>query len=358
MGGGFAYHSPMQGGEENPVCPMAKEGSAVAETEQQQVRDDLISIIVPLYNVAAYVEASLDSVLAQTHTNWELILVDDGSTDGTASVCDHYAERDSRIRVFHKKLGGAADARNAGLDEARGRYITFLDGDDYLSRDMMACLLAALLREDADVSMCNYITVQGRGGGRGHREEPIVPGVISGVEAVMRTFGDGSIPYVVPWNKLYKRELWDGIRFPSGQIREDEFVAHRVLSRCKRVVLIEDALYYYTQRSDSAMTNSSPAMEAAYYASMLDKCICVDELGEHEFAAEQFTFWSMAASKCCVELRNEPEAWDALRALRRQYRAAFFLRKNCNRRQRMHLDLIYVSPRLHEAVLGHVRKGK
>lgn len=329
-------------------------------TDDDLVRemDDLISIIVPVYNVAPYIEASLDSVLAQTHTNWELILVDDGSTDGTGSVCDHYAERDSRIHVIHKENGGAADARNTGLDEAHGRYITFLDGDDYLSRDMMACLLEALVREDADLSICNYITVQGRAGGRAPREDIISAGVITGAEAVMRTFGDGSIPYVVPWNKLYKHELWEGIRFPSGQIREDEFVAHRIFARCRRVALIEDALYYYTQRSDSAMTNPSPAMEAAYYASMLDKCVCIDELGEHGFAAEQFTFWSMAASKCCVELRHDPEAWDSLRMLRRRFRAAFFLRKNCDRRQRMHLDLIYVSPRLHEAVLGRVRKQK
>lgn len=333
-------------------------GCAVAEADMARNADDLISIIVPAYNVAAYLEASLDSVLAQTYGNWELVLVDDGSTDGTSTVCDHYAERDSRIKVIHKKNGGAAEARNFGLDAATGRYIMFLEGDDYLSKDMMASLLAALAREDADVAMCNFIDLRGTGDGRNRHDDSIRTEVISDYEAVIRTFGDGSVPYVVPWNKLYKRELWEGIRFPSGQIREDEFVAHRIFARCRRIACIEDSLYYCTRRSDSSMTDTSPAMEAAYYASMLDKCVCVDEMGGHEFAAEQFTFWSMAASRCCVALRDEPEAWEALRALRRRFRAAFFLRKNCNRRQKRHLDLIYVSPRLHEAVMGRVRRVK
>lgn len=124
------------------------------------MKEDLISIIVPVYKVENYLSKCLDSMICQTYKNIEIILVDDGSPDNSGKICDDYAKKDSRIKVIHKENGGLSDARNAGLKIATGKYIGFVDSDDYISVEMYEKLYNQAKKEDADIACCNYYRVK------------------------------------------------------------------------------------------------------------------------------------------------------------------------------------------------------
>lgn len=224
----------------------------------------LISIIVPVYNVEEYLADCMESVLKQSYTNLQVILVDDGSTDRSGLVCDRYAERDSRIQVIHKRNGGLSDARNAGLDIAEGDYIVFTDSDDFLHRDYLKVQYENLVQADADMAVCDYHmydTGQSVCNGLSNRIS-----VVEEKDITAQLYENPGM-LIVAWNKLYKRFLWDGIRYPVGRLHEDEAVIHEILVRCKRIVLTDAKLYYYRQRENSIMGQvSDKSIQDAVYA--------------------------------------------------------------------------------------------
>lgn len=213
-----------------------------------------ISIIIPVYNVEEYLEKCICSVIAQTYKNTEIILVDDGSPDRCGEICDEYAEKDNRIRVIHKKNGGLSDARNVGIENASGEYIMFIDSDDYIHPEMIQKLYAALIEESADMCICGMKWVNGDG-------SPYTDVLPCPVENCVLTrdnmFDVFNIPeyfyFVTAVNKLYKKMLFDEVKFPFGKRNEDEFVAHRIFDKCGKIVCIKDCLYCYVQRGDSIM---------------------------------------------------------------------------------------------------------
>lgn len=199
---------------------------------------NLISIIVPVYNVESYLEQCIDSILAQTYKNLEIILVDDGSTDRSGEICDRYAEQDSRIRVVHQVNNGSSRARNAGLEICHGDYLGFIDGDDYVAPDMYRILLDNLRREDADISVCDSYAVF-----PDHieiSEHENVFFAFSGKKAAESLFirnktFSGGVKRVV-WNKLYRRSVFfsengDCVVFPEKKesYGEDNYVTPMVL---------------------------------------------------------------------------------------------------------------------------------
>lgn len=218
-------------------------------------RRELISIIIPVYRVEQYLNKCVQSVVSQTYKNLEIILVDDGSPDKCPAICDEWANKDSRIKVIHKENGGLSDARNAGLAIAKGKYIGFVDSDDYIEETMYELLYTAIKNEDADLAICNLEKVTEAG-------EPLSAGsyvkreVFSKEEGLYKILDANNWSYVTAWNKLYKREIWDGIEFPKGKIHEDQFVIHRIIFQCQKIVAIEDKLYKYVQRSGSIMTGT------------------------------------------------------------------------------------------------------
>lgn len=215
-----------------------------------------ISIIVPVYNVEAYLPACVESIRAQSIRNLELLLVDDGSPDGCPQLCDAYAAQDPRIRVLHKKNGGLSDARNAGLEAATGEYIGFVDSDDFIAADMYETLLAELERSGADLVLCNYDEIEERTGNVLPRGSDLKNECLTGEQALeklnSRYYGD----YVVAWNKLYTRKALRDVRFPVGKIHEDQFVAHRIFANCDVVACIDRPLYHYVQHPGS-ITNQA-----------------------------------------------------------------------------------------------------
>ena len=197
-----------------------------------------ISIIVPIYNVEAFLQRCVESVLIQTYKNWELILVDDGSPDNCPQICDDYALKDCRIKVVHKENGGQADARNYGLDVASGAYVMFLDSDDYIHPNMLSTMLKVSLQENADIVQCSFL--------RGSDDVfPIIDERCSRKLYDNHTIFYSSKQKLILWAKLYKRELWDGVRIPTGIYYEDDASTWRLYYRSQKTVLISIPYYYY-----------------------------------------------------------------------------------------------------------------
>ena len=207
-----------------------------------------ISVIIPIYNVEKYLKRCIESVIKQTYSDLEIILVDDGSQDGCAKICDEYKKKDERIIVIHKKNGGLSDARNVGIKVATGEIISYIDSDDYLDLDMYEKMIKAMEEKNADIVVCgtNIDYEDGHTKVKCEKEEKS----FNREEALIELNSFKSFDMAV-WNKLYKREVVDKIEFPVGKKSEDYFVMYQYFARAKKVVIINQAKYHYFQRSNS-----------------------------------------------------------------------------------------------------------
>ena len=211
-----------------------------------------VSVIVPVYNVERYLEECLDSLKNQTYTNLEIILIDDGSTDGSGSICDNYASQDNRFKVVHQINQGAACAKNRGLDVFTGDYFTFLDSDDYVECDWIESMYNVMNEHDCDIVECSFVKKYI------NREEKVYS-----LEKEQQKIFDTSeyLKFYIDhwhssllWNKLFKRELTKDIRFKNERrCIDDEFYTYKLCSNAKKVVLIDKVLYHYRQRKSSAV---------------------------------------------------------------------------------------------------------
>lgn len=220
-----------------------------------QLMEDLISVIIPVYKVEKYLERCMDSVLAQTYEKMEIILVDDGSPDACPSICDRYAARDSRVTVIHQENTGLSGARNAGIDKAKGRYLAFVDSDDYLAPDFLECLYQACTETGSDMSVCRWEYVRGEAipeKGNGRTE------TFTGRQMLANLYIPDGAYFVVAWNKLYKRELFEEIRYPVGRIHEDEATTYRLYDRASRAAYVDRSLYGYFVAPSSITRGFNP----------------------------------------------------------------------------------------------------
>lgn len=206
-----------------------------------------ISVIVPVYKVEPYIHKCVDSILAQTFTDYELILVDDGSPDICGNICDEYAQKDARIHVIHKENGGLSDARNAGMKIASGEYVIFIDSDDYIDADMLSYLYENLKKADADMATCGIYEVYAD---RIEKQEEEPDFVCSGEEAFRCILRGHTIRGEI-WNKLIKRSCISDLEFPKGKLYEDIFYTVDMMQRIKKVAVGTKPKYYYLHRSDS-----------------------------------------------------------------------------------------------------------
>lgn len=211
---------------------------------------ELISVIVPVYRVEPFLDRCVTSLVNQTYTELEIILVDDGSPDNCGTMCDAWAEKDSRIRVIHKENGGLSDARNAGLEIASGEYIAFVDSDDWVSSEFLQELFETLQNTHSDIVECEILRTTG-----------IVSGPLTEIgksnnytpKEALKLLIEDRIFHQYVWNKLYRKEVMDSISFAIGKTNEDEFWTYQVFGRANRVTKLNKPLYFYFQRSDSIM---------------------------------------------------------------------------------------------------------
>ena len=211
-----------------------------------------ISIVVPVYNVEKYLGRCIESILRQTMTELEIILVNDGSKDSSGEICDQYAAKDSRIKVIHKNNGGLSSARNTGIEHSSSEYIGFIDSDDYIEADMYEVLYRNIKEENADISMCDLIhCYEGREEKKQLAKEYCVWDSKEAIKVVM----EAKKTSVTAVNKLYKRELFSEIRYPLQKLSEDAFVIVELLLKANKVVFTSEKKYYYVHRKNSITTS-------------------------------------------------------------------------------------------------------
>ena len=274
----------------------------------------LLSIIVPVYDVERYLPKCMDSILAQTFTDFELILVDDGSPDNCPALCDAAAAKDARIRVLHQKNGGLSAARNAGLDVARGEWIGFVDSDDYIAPEMYEILYKAVQSTGADLALCDYVKVDETGALCTQTHVAVPQKSLTGRELLQKAYWT---TVQIAWNKLYHRTIFAQLRYPGGKLNEDFFVIPERCLNTQKAVVVPDVLSYYVQRGDSIMGKSRTLRhyDAAEAAQHYWNCLVENRVYETLPAAAECTFcvvsriyWTLPAA-----LRKEPRSMEMLR---------------------------------------------
>lgn len=244
---------------------------------------DSISVIVPVYNVEKYFDCCIQSILNQTYQNLEIILVNDGSKDKSAAMCDRYAKADRRIKVIHKENGGLSSARNEGLNIATGEYVAFVDSDDYIHHKMYETIMERMKQTNAEIGICDYkeVTVN---------ESPDLDKVPPNINSTLLTANEAHDAYyiyekkarfIVAWNKIYKRKLFDDIRYPLGKIHEDTFTTYKVLFRTKRIVWVDYPFYFYRIDRDESIMNQEFCVKRLFILDALqDEMAFLREVGQ------------------------------------------------------------------------------
>ena len=321
------------------------------------MENETITVIVPVYNTRQYLPRCLESICLQTYPDLEILLIDDGSTDGSGLVCEEMGKKDDRIRTLHKENGGLSDARNYGIDHAKGDYLLFIDSDDYLAPEMVQRLYLALKQKDAQMSICNCLEVDEAG--NPVPEDPFFPiqdETLTGMEAVEKLFERKGWCYTVAWNKLYKKELFSAIRFPKGKLHEDAFTTHRLFAICERISCVRYTGYYYVQHDGSIMHTRSAKSYLHAAEAYLERA---DFLNAHElYKAAGYAYFISGIYLSKVYLAGEPteELRQEIRETIKEFRKRVRLGSSRNMKERIQIRLISISPRLYRKII-RVRDG-
>lgn len=208
-----------------------------------------ISVIVPIYNVEKYIKRCIESLVNQSYKNLEIILVDDGSPDNCPKICDDYADKYGNIKVVHKKNGGLSDARNAGMEIATGEYISFIDSDDYIDLETYDITIKKMLETNSEIGAFNILLFS---------DDELHPDlsdkfeIMNSEQAIENTIDDIKVK-TNAWNKIYKANTIENLKFPVGRLNEDEFFTFKALGKANRIVYLYRQCYYYYQRPNSIM---------------------------------------------------------------------------------------------------------
>ncbi len=278
-----------------------------------------ISIIIPVYKVEKYIHRCINSILAQSYKDYEVILVDDGSPDRCPQICDDYAKQDERIKVIHKNNGGLSSARNVGLDAARGHYILFCDSDDCIHPKMLEVLHSLCQRYNADIAM-----------GLIERFNTIIPEyreidvenkrLLSGVE-IQECFFDrlNSYQYISACGKMFRRELFQQARFPVGKLFEDEYLTYQVMLNANTICEIKTPVYYYLENPEGITKNISPVQWMDDYQARYEKCLYFREMGYIKLYHKSIMDYLERGQWILIEYRNNDKLIDLYRIHLKRY---------------------------------------
>lgn len=227
------------------------------------MKNELISVIVPIYNMEKYLKKCVDSILNQTYSNLEIILVDDGSTDSSTKICDEYIKVDSRIKVFHKENGGLSDAKNFGLSKANGKYVAFVDSDDWIETNMYEDMYYKLKETESNIVICGrFIDYED-----GKREEWYNKNEITMNREQSLIYLNSFYNFdMSSCDKLYEKSLFDNIKFPYGKKCEDAYTTYLLFDKSDKITYIPKCFYHYFQRSGSISRNEKINMDYIYAA--------------------------------------------------------------------------------------------
>lgn len=248
------------------------------------MKETIVSVIIPIYKVEKYIETCLDSLLNQSLTEWEAILVDDGSPDRSGDICEEYASKDSRFKVVHQKNGGQSSARNRAMNHVNGQFIFYLDSDDFIHPETLRHLVDLAKENEADIVQCDYI--RGR--------ESSFPKIE--VKENIREYDNHTVfsqfaAKIIPWGKLYKREVIGSIRFPEGIINEDDFTTWKYYYNAPKIVITNLPFYYYTINPDSTMAIQQRKPNLNYFNAYLERIAFFEQSGEQDLEAVSRIQW-------------------------------------------------------------------
>ena len=348
--------------------------------------EPLVSVIVPIYKVEKYLRRSVDSILAQTYSNLEVILVDDGSPDDCGRICDDYAVKDKRVRVIHKSNGGLSDARNAGLAQMSGEYVVFVDSDDYIAEFFVEELYRALAEADADVCFCQYAVVtkedmseavqlrpvraQKTDGNAARKNAAVenkvlrqsvrqqLVSIYDRHELLMNMYDKNhrdATYFIVSWNKLYKASLWKEIRFPKGKIHEDEATTYKIFDHVGRGVYLKVPMYAYFSAPSSITRAVFNVKRLDWLDALTDRITYFEDKGEKDLVACGIQARADGAVKYYYPLKEHvPDSKEQQRRLKEYVRQALSEHRkyhNLTIRNRIGYCLFLCSPWLYRKLL-------
>ena len=241
-----------------------------------------VSVIVPIYNVEEYINKCVDSILNQTFKEFELILVDDGSTDNSGNICDTYKSIDDRVRVIHKSNGGLSDARNSGIEAATGEFLYFIDGDDFIHEDTLESMYNSIIKTNSDIAVCNMIRYYGET----DTEKFYNP--VEKMKVLDENYRFETLRQPSVCNKMFKSILFNNIKFPLKKYYEDTFVYHELLFKAKRLVLTGKDSYYYRSRRGSIISEGYNKKYFDFIEAVYLRALFLDKNNVHDYADEAY----------------------------------------------------------------------
>ncbi|MCF2669467.1 glycosyltransferase family 2 protein [Faecalicatena contorta] len=287
-----------------------------------------VSIIVPVYNVERYICRCIDSILNQTFVNYELILVEDGSPDNSAYICDEYAKSDERISVIHKENGGLSSARNAGIDAAKGEYLFFVDGDDVIHPETLEILYSILKDSNAQISIGNFCRFCDDKEVRFETIKEDVVNTYSGVHVLGKLYDKNNASrYVSACGKLIQRSLFVDVRFPEGRLFEDEFTTYLLYYKAERVSTMEIVLYYYYVNDGGITKNLTLQKYFDEYDAQWKRILFYKEKNLKEIYHKALLFFLDSGQWTLIACREKREIFDVDRGevFEKQYREVLHL---------------------------------
>ena len=326
------------------------------------VGNDLISIIIPVYNVEKYVDRCIKSILCQTYLNIEVILVDDGSTDASGTICDQYQLEDKRVFVFHKENGGLSSARKYGLDNVKGKYILFVDSDDYIGVDFIEILYSEMTDKNVTMTIGSMEVV--------YKDELIFSSLQNVTHKIYTSKDALKIMClntefgVSACGKMYKKELFDVVRFPDGELYEDMQTIPNLLGKCEKVVYCSDARYYWYQRVGSITHHFNKENKIWFdVAERFVKFVDKNYPDLHDYAICRYvndSFWSIVQRMALADDSYQNLCYAKKRC--HKYWKCGIRNKYLSIRKKINLCLILISPHLYRFIYKnywvYVKKNK
>lgn len=309
-----------------------------------------ISVIVPVYKVEKYLNKCVDSILTQSFTDFELILVDDGSPDNCGMICDEYAKKYPRVKVIHKENGGLSDARNAGLDQMQGKYVFFVDSDDWISSDALETMRSAALRTKAKVVTGNMCYVDEDGNIISKEDSIEEETILKGDEMLTTLLRPNA------WNRLYDASIFKDLRYPVGKLYEDVFTYHKILSQIDFMTMTGKVSYYYLKRQNSIMNTEYNIRFTDIIDAVYDRASWLDSINQTKLANETKLFvYSQVAVAFAHLDQNDPahkKRLDEIMHIYKECYPALMKDNNIPFKQKIRMIILCYLPSLHSYLWG------
>jgi len=306
-----------------------------------------VSVIVPIYKVEKYLDRCIQSIINQTYKNLEIILVDDGSPDNCPKMCDDWAKKDNRIIVIHKQNGGLSDARNFGLDVATGEYVTFVDSDDLLSITFIEKLVEISKEYNAEIVSCGLQRFNDKIILENENIEIIE---YNKKQSLENTFKTAKYEFVISCAKLYKSEIFKGLRFTIGKIHEDEFICHRIFDKITKFVTTSEKLYYYYENPNS-ITGVGYRLKRINYLEALEDRVKFFKENYLEFYADMAMFFAYQCINVYFEIPSDfPQKKLAQKLTKQMYKKAQKAIKGIKTSSKKRFFIFSVSPKLYKRI--------